>query len=657
MIMRQPFYLKLAMTNLRSNKEAYFPYALATSTLIGLFFMLDAMRKLVAAAKVSDTLNILLNMGVVVAGIVSVVVIFYINSILTKRRRKELGLYSVLGLEKRHVARVFGWEVAATGLFCLITGILGGILLSRLLFLILLNLLRIPVNLPFFIPLSTVLLTMGLFVLNFLLVTGYHLILIHHTDSLALMQGGSQGEREPKTRRLMTILGLVALAAGYGLSLSAKGTAEIVNVFLPAVLLVILATYLLFIAGSIALLKMLRRNKRFYYKSRNFIAVSGMLYRMKQNAEGLANICILSTCVLVVLSGTICFYVGQEDVLRTRFPKDVRVGCLYTPGSDVMLSDTVAEHAAKLGVTPTDAIGYESGSLWAPLTSGGKNFRCLFVPLKDYNRLTGQAASLEPGELLLYDRDNEFAGSSVTLASSAEGEIFEEQKEYSVLQRIDKPDFLSFDPVLLQVLLVVSDLESVPGLEFVEEAGSGSHRIVEYVYSFNLEGTDQQRLAFCTTLREALNEKVEHLSVSENIFTSRQDFYSLYGTLVFLGAFFVILFAITTVLIIYYKQISEGYDDRNRFCILRQVGLDEAEVRRTIRRQVMIVFFLPLMAALVHISVAFPSLCKMMAGLNMRNVPLFLACTVVTAVIYGLFYWVVYHTTAKTYYRLVQKGS
>ena len=327
--MRRNFNIRMALTNIKNNQNIYLPYFMAASLIVMLFYSLRSVSFMVANSTAAGgvTMSAMLQMSSWICGILSLVILFYVNSFIMKRRKKEFGLYSILGMEKRHIALVMAWEVLITGAIGIFCGIVLGALFSQLLFLLLLKIVGLPVALEFVIPFQEAA-TFVLFGIGFLILLGYDVISVCRTDPIALLRSEKEGEREPRTKWPLAALGFVTLGAGYWLALTVKTPSDALTVFFPAVLLVIIGTYCLFVAGSILILKLLRRNKNFYYQPKNFISVSGMMYRMKQNAVGLSNICILSTCVLVTLSSTVSLFIGEEDILRARYPRQIITSCV-----------------------------------------------------------------------------------------------------------------------------------------------------------------------------------------------------------------------------------------------------------------------------------------------------------------------------------------
>lgn len=650
--MTSRFYLRLAKTNIKNNRNIYTPYYIAAVLIVMLFYCLSSVTTMVAASN-SSTMAMMLGLCTIICGIMSLVILFYINCFVMKRRKREFGLYSILGMEKRHIARVMLWEVALTGVFCIVAGILCGAVFSQFFFLLLMRIAKLPTRLSFSIPLGSVGITFALFAAGFAVVLLYDVLSLRRTDPIALMRSGKEGEREPKARWLFALIGLVALGMGYFLALDAKNSSEALLAFFPAVLLVILGTYALFMAGSIALLKLLRKNKSFYYRPKNFISVSGMIYRMKQNAVGLANICILSTCVLVTLSSTVCLFIGEEDILHTMYPRDIAASCVAKSTEDGdRLREAAETHAETYGVSLASPIGFYR--IFCPGVRNGNSFeiqnyfdnstyQLYLTTLEDYNRNTGAKETLDKEEVLVAVHGEPLQDTSLSLAGH----------RYQIAQKIEIPEFVGATNQVATLVVVLPSFEALQAqLEEINATLSPDDaRVLFYHYRFDPVGAPSE---YFQTLYSSFSAQVPTLSNVQSLDDARSEFYELYGTLLFVGIFFVALFLICAVLIIYYKQITEGFDDHDRFRIMKNVGLSDAEVRSTISKQVLLVFFLPLLTAVLHISVAFPVLLKLLMSFNMVNVPLFFGCTAGSVLCFSVLYLFVYRLTSRTYYRIVQ---
>lgn len=656
--MSKLFYTRLAFTNLRKNKSTYFPYLLSSVVIISMFYIIQSLYYAATDAEFygAGTMGSVLELGSYVVGLFAVLLLFYTNGFLIKRRKKELGLYSILGMEKRHIACLLLCETLLTTLISLLLGLALGLLLSKLMFLLLNNITQFSIQIAFQISLPPMLNTILLFLVIFLLTLLYNLRHIHISNPITLLQSSRQGEKEPKTKWPLALFGLLCIAGGYTITLLVQTPFEAVTLFFAAVILVILGTYSLFTAGSIALLKFLRSRKKFYYNPRNFISVSGMIYRMKQNAAGLASICILSTAVLVILSSTVSLYAGQQEILDHRYPRDIVTHSAYREGIERNAQQAANETAKLHSLKIRNAVSYRSlsfvaaqeGAVMNPepkegSTSPSQIYEVVLFPLEDYNRATGQALTLLPGEVFLYAKLSPWKESSIQLGNQ------------TLAVRGSLPEAAPIQSSQLSQVIQVA----VPDLNTLQTilADFSSAETIRYTYDFDLEGPEEGLRAFCSDFPNAMANAGCDLIQADNVYDGQQDFLTTFGTLFFIGIFLGVLFTMATVLIIYYKQVSEGYDDRERFDIMQKVGLNRQEVKKTIHKQILLVFFLPLLTAVVHIAVAFHVISKLLMAFGLLNTNLFFLCTLGTVLVFALAYVLVYAMTAKTYYRLVQRKS
>jgi len=676
--MNKHIYFKLAINNIKKNKTTFFPFGLSCTTMIALFYMLFSISDQSSDAIFygGATMSTILRLGLWVCGIFSVLVIFYTNGFLLKRRKKELGLYSVLGMEKKHIGRILFWEIIFIGGVSLLGGLLGGLLFSRLMFLILLNLMKLSPSFNFSISVNGIILTLLIFSSIFLAIILYNNLKLKKLNPIELLHESNAGEREPKAKWISAIAGVICLFTGYYLALTTEDPVQAMSVFFVAVLFVIAGTYLLFMSGSIALLKILKKNKKYYYHKTHFITVSGMMYRMKQNAAGLANICILSTAVLVVLSSTISLYLGIEDIMRSRFPSDIITNYAYVPEEDAkyglnynydpdIIGEAVKSHAFKHNVEVYDVQSYYSFSAAGNIENG--KFKQVYnedsivdlylITLEDYKSMA--ANGNEIGEL--------HGNSAYLLSSSQEYKLMESISFNNYTFKIDKASKSmdmdkelekSLTKVYDYIYMIVPDFEHLlcirDEVNIMRKETVYANIPVVYNYKFNIRGDLSHKEEFGITLRNALNEAdVPHVSAVQDIYTSKQDTFSIFGSLFFIGIFIGILFLLATVLIIYYKQISEGYEDRNRFIIMQNVGMSKKEVKAVIKNQILTIFYLPIFLAVVHIAFAFDIIRKMLALLHLTNVNLFIVCTLGTILIFAVIYGIVYRLTASSYYKIV----
>ncbi len=670
--MNRGMYRRLALNNIRKNKNTFFPFSLSCIAMIAMFYMLHSIQmqaddNLFFGA---GTMRTILGFGTIICGVFSLFVVFYTNSFLMKRRSKEFGLYSILGMEKKHISRVVFWEIAVVGAGSIIIGLLSGVLFSKLMFLILLKIMHLQTDFAFKISVESLLLTFVLLTALFILIMLVNNIRIFRLKPIDLMSGSHAGEREPKAKWAMAVMGVICLGAGYYLAVTTKNPIQAMGTFFVAVLFVIEGTYLVFVSGSIALLKLLKGNKNYYYQKNHFITVSGMMYRMKQNAVGLSNICILSTAVLVVLSSTVSLYAGFNDIMRTRYPKDVMTQYLYEEEEDSedepghynysVLEPVLRARGARYHVNLKEieqyysysSVGVLEANAFRPDYEGSISDMTGFVTLEvmtveDFNSRMGSSYDVEKGKVLVYTSED---------AALSEETVKIAGREYPVSGRVQEvPEVSALDADFGQLWLIVPDLDMMKeirsGIDSAFE--DGAYTVIYYNFNFDLEGKDEDKKAFCTDLRNEIDETgIAHAAAIADSYTTRQELYGIYGSLFFIGIFLGALFLITTVLIIYYKQISEGYEDRERFIIMQKVGMSEREVKSVIRSQVLLVFFLPILLAVVHVCFAFEIIKKLLIIMDFTNVSLFILCTIATVAVFVIVYGIVYSLTAKAYYRI-----
>lgn len=622
-MMNSKIYGKLAVTNLKNNRKNYLPYILASAFSVMMYFIMDSLYRNPSLVKTGATLSIMLSYANVVLLIFSVIFLFYINSFLIKRRKKELGIYNILGMGKGHLAKMLFIESIITTTVSIIGGILAGILFGKLVYLVLLKILHLKRDIVYMISPVSVGITAAIFGCIFFVIFLYNLVQMKLSNPIELLRGGNAGEREPKTKWLMTIIGFVCLAGGYYISLTTKEPLQAIGQFFVAVLLVVAGTYALFMAGSITLLKLLRKKKSYYYKTRHFTAISGMIYRMKQNAVGLANICILSTMVLVMVSITISLYAGMNDVLVTRFPSEAQITNQgINQNEERQIGELVASITKENHTNPTSQIRFHEGNFTALYNDKTKNFNMttaqsygdtnivefVMIPLSDYNKTEGKAVKLADNEVLIYHRKNKNKSSIKN-----EETVHLNNDSYKVAANLDSMRIAKADAtnsvdgwyvIVKDTNIIKKYLKAVYGKDDMEDSVEDYHEFMQYVYSFNLDGSRTNRERTEQILQEQLQAKFKSAFI-EGRELSRENFYNFYGGFLFIGIFLGIIFLMATTLIIYYKQISEGYDDRERYQIMQKVGMSKKEVRQSIRSQVLLVFFLPLIMAVIHLAFAF----------------------------------------------------
>lgn len=662
-------YPRLAATNLKKNRRFYLPYLLACIVIVALFCIMLTLASdpYLGQMQHGGSVSQVLGFGVLIMALFSAIILFYTNSTFTKQRKREFAIYNILGMEKRHIAYVLFWESLYTAAMALFFGLVAAGVFSKLLQLVLVRLIGGEATFGLNISLMSIGYTAVFFGALFLLLLLNTIRIIHLSNPVQLLRAGSEGEREPRSKWILALLGAVCLAAGYIISLRTNAALYAIQYFFPAVILVIIGTYLTFIALSIVVLKALRKNRRYYYKTSHFATVSGLIYRMSRNAAGLASICILSTMVLVTVSTTVSLYKGVDAYAAVRWPQDMTLTLMTDTRTNTVpdvapVLQVVDDAMTRSGLTQSNVHGYRtvrfstlrSGDALDQFTGSGVDaYTVLVLDTEGYADLTGEQVTLAPGEALAWTDGKPF-GDTVTIC----GRAFR-------LRPLDSFPLDSGSSImgLHTLYLVVPDLDSVLDLRaqqnaYVSEHG-GTRSMLNYTYQFDLSGTDDEQLdALHTLLSDPAFASAAEAANVQYTTDMRADGYptlrSMYGGFLFLGFFLGFVFLFATVLIIYYKQVSEGYDDRGRFRIMQQVGMTPKEVKATIRTQVLLMFFLPLVTAAIHIAFAFPLIKQIVFAFGLQNVHLFLLCTLGTFGVFALLYTFVYLLTARTYYRIVR---
>ena len=671
------FFPKMAAGNLVRNRRFFFPYLLTGLLTVAMFYNItfltwnDDLKDLPGGS----VLPTIMYLGTIVVGLFAVIFLLYTNSFLIKRRQKEIGLYNILGMSKRHIAVVLLWETLYTCLIAIVGGLLIGILLSKLFLLLLYKLLFFSVHFGFSINYVSVGVTGILFLAIYLIALARNLLHVSMAKPVELLKGGNVGEKEPKTKVLLTLLGLLTLGAGYYIAITTESPLDALMLFFLAVILVIIGTYCLFTAGSIAFLKSMKKRKNYYYHPKHFISVSGMLYRMKQNAVGLANICILSTMVLVMLSTCVCMYMGVDNALKVAYPHDITF--TQTPGLSGNIPEDeyrtlVLDKVKTSGITPSSVQEYKSlalntvqtGDQFRPATQddGLDSLICTeILTAEGYTNLTGQSLNLAENQVAIYTTEDLNTQQSLNLMDSS----------FQVSQRLEEAPTTSVSAYTEKILtLVVANdqvMEDLFQQQFhYEDKGSN----IYWLLCLDFEGASEEDvLSLYDDLKETVrsyqvpqydeNGQITQETTGADCVSAcrqegKQDLYTMYGGLLFLGLFLGALFLMATVLIIYYKQISEGYEDKERFTIMEKVGMSQAQIRASIRSQVRAVFFLPLIGAVIHLAAAFKLITKLMAALYLYNIPLFAMTCMGTVVVFAVGYFIIYNLTARTYYKIVR---
>lgn len=680
--MKAGLYPKLAWDGIRKNKRFYLPYIL---TCIGMVMMFYIIHYLAAMPTLKDmpggrTMETVLGFGSWIVALFAVIFLFYTNSFLMRRRQKEFGLYNMLGMGKGHLSIVLFWESLILFVISMVGGLLSGILLSKMAELCLATVLNGEVDYALYINKDAFVDTWIIFVPVFTLIFIKSLIKIRKSSAVALLKSENVGEKPPKANYLFGIAGIVILAVAYYIAVSIENPLIAMAWFFIAVCLVIVGTYLLFISGSVMLCKLLQKNKRYYYQKNHFVSVSSMTYRMKRNGAGLASICILSTMVLVMMMGAGSLYFGKEDSLNTRYPTDINASVdfltegnehLYTPEKESAFLSRVDKVLEEYGVEPKDAQQVLSTTVAGMLKDGELILdpntvntadtqtmdyvtQIILIPLSSYNRSFNAQETLGKNEVIIQCVRRTYEDNTITLN---DGTV------WSVKEQIE--DVISSGDAAMSmipsVFIITDDIESA-FKTFNAELGEISEEYMcrlELSYAFNADISNNEKIELGAAIEEA--ERDMQISGDGDFYSysveckekERSDYYGLFGGIFFLGIFLSIIFLAATVLIIYYKQVTEGYEDEARFGIMRKVGMTTRDIRKSINSQMLTVFFLPLITAALHVGFAFPMVQKLLVMFNLRNTMLSVLVTGIAIVVFGIFYAIVYRITSNAYYSIV----
>ena len=667
-------YRHLAWDGIRKNSRLYVPYLLTGVGAVSFFYILVALSRLPEGTLPgSGSVQVILNLGSFVLWVFSLLLLFYTHSFLIRRRNREFALYNVLGMGKRDIARILCWETLLSGGISLAGGLALGILLGKLAELGLLRMVGAATDMVYRVSAGGLLLTLGLYAGIFLLILISSLVRVGRSTAVQLMRSQAEGEKPPRANWALAVLGILLLAGAYYLAVTIREPLAALTWFFAAVLMVILATYLLFISGSVALCRLLQKNPRFYYQKRHFVSVSSLVYRMKRNGAGLASICILGTMVLVMLSSTTCLYFGAEDSANMRYPRDINITLAgetpeqITDGNIERYRRAIADYTSERGVPPKDVQNYRYIN-----TSGlfsGDTVQCWYsregvsasyselrdiyiVSTADYAARTGENVSLAPDEVLLLTYKCSYERPTLTLAMD---DVSHTWRVADVRNGYFLPPTVG--GFIAQMTLIVNDTASA-----VQDFRTYNGHVVtmqyKWVYNFNTDLGDEECVALTQgvmrTLGEVEPEQGYMYLLAECRADGSADFYGSNGALFFIGIMLTLVFMLAAVLILYYKQISEGYEDAARFEILQKVGMTRKEIKKSINSQILTVFAAPLLASGVHLCFAFPLLRKLLMMFGLSNTPLLVGVTVGSYLVFAMLYVVMYKATSRSYYQLVK---
>ncbi len=674
--MKHTIYPRLAWTGIRKNSRLYLPYILTCIGMVIMFYIISFLSAsdYIGSCKGGKQMQMVLQICCGLIGFLSALFLFYTNSFLMRRRKKEFGLYNILGMGKWNIARVLLWETIMIAGISLFAGVVLGVLLSKIAELCMVNILGAEALFLMSVDITSILHTLILFSMIFLLILANALRQLHFANPIELLHSENTGERPPRANWLFAVVGVALLGGAYYLAVTLENPIEVMLLFFVAVIMVIAATYLLFMAGSVVICKVLQRNKKYYYRTNHFISVSSMVYRMKRNGAGLASICILCTMVLVMVSSTVCLYVGKEEGMRIRYPRDIN----FYARTDNAAALTGTEAEELRGIFHKVLSGYpqkvenfmdyrrgetsvyeKDGVLWTEdpgvyASDIGKIWQVYLVPLEDYNRLMGENEELSGREVLLYTTKRSYNGKEICLSNHT---------PFTVKKNVDFIDDGEAAMIAIpSMFLIVADFDAVAE-EFsglVDYAGDKAFSI-KWIYAFDLAFEDEGQVEITNEIWDSVMQ-YEKDRIEESVFTSlqiegiakeRSNFFALYGGLFFLGILLGIVFVFAAVLIMYYKQVSEGYEDQSRFEIMQKVGMTKEEIKKSVNSQVITVFFLPLLAAGLHLAFAFPMINKCLVMFGLMNGELLAVVTLICFGVFALLYVAVYRITSHSYYAIV----
>ncbi len=674
--MKFGLYPKLAFEGIKKNKRLYIPYILTCVGMIIMYYIIIFIQTDKAIANLplgASGVVMVLELGGWVVAFFSLLFLFYTNSFLMRRRKKEFGLYNILGMGKFNLARIIFWETVIIAVISLVTGLAIGIALAKLAELGLLNLLNADINYTVSISMQGVFMTLAVFGVIFLILLLNSIRQIKFSTAMSLLKSENTGEKPPKANWFWGVSGVIILAVAYYIAITVENPIAAMLYFFLAVIMVIIATYILMMTGSVVFCRILQKNKRYYYKANHFVSVSSMAYRMKRNGAGLASICILATMVLVMISSTTCLYFGVESTLTARYPKDINfdlycadVNDFYGKAPDEA-REAILQKVSEYGGEITDVYDYRNvsfeGSISGDTLDISRYFNSIapseisamvvlqFVPLDDYNAIMGTRETLEPGEAFAIPYRTEFSEDELKV---------NDYVQFKIKKVLD--DFaLGADAAMYAVptiVVVVSDMrESLSPLESIADFRGAQLMSKKWTYNFDTT-VDKDKQAELNreirNLKESLfadNEKIRIKTESRE--ASRDDYYSMFGGLFYIAIILSIVFIIAAVLIIYYKQISEGYEDRARFDIMQKVGMTKREIKKSINSQLLTVFFLPLAAAGLDLAFAFPMIKRILMVFNLNNPMLFAMTTLISFAVFAVAYTIVYKITSNAYYGIV----
>ena len=680
--MKMFFYPKLAWTGMRNNRKLYLPYLITCISMVAMLYIVGFLSNSEAVGRLpgGGTICVALSLGIWIIALFAGLFLMYSSSFLMRRRKKEFGLYNILGMGKSHLGKVVFWETLITASISVFVGLFVGITVSKLAELSIINIIGGDVDYSLTISHSSISIAVIVFAIIFLILMIKSIWQIYRTNAVNLIKSENVGERLPRLYWLWGILGALILGVAYYIALSIEEPLSTLFLFFGAVIMVIVATYLLFTSGSVLMCKLLQKNKWYYYKPNHFVSVSSMAYRMTRNGAGLASICILLTMVLVMLSSTSCLFFGAEESLHVRYPREINMDAYFIDSESgdyndlEMIREHIDGYLDDFNITKDNVIDYRVASLSGQMNGSeleldpnkmqfngtdvhGDVWIVNFVPLEDYNRITGDEYNLGEDEVLIYVFRSPYNEEELTLSGTPLSfRVKEHLPEFPI-------DGNSTSNIMPALYVVVPDFYQTLALLNNMRASSGNDLLeIHWRYGFDTNVDEQtqkalyEKLAFSSYEDETFMETLDYIRFDSRAY-ERSGFTGTFSGMFMLGLVLSIVFLFAAVLIIYYKQITEGYEDQKRFEVMQKVGMTKQDIRKSINSQMLTVFFMPLVTAGLHLCFAFPMIPQLLRLFTMTNVMLFAQTTLICFVLFGLIYLVIYKVTSNAYFSIVSGAS
>lgn len=667
---KKGLFRHLAWNGIKKNYKLYAPYILAAAGMAAMFYIILSLGRssFLIGLGGAATAILVLRLGVVVIGVFAVIFMFYTNSFLIRTRTREFGLYNILGMSRRHISRIVAIETLMAAGLSLAGGLIVGILFEKLAELFFVRLIGEQTTYAFTLDFGACLITAGVFLAIFLLVMLRSMFRIYRQNTIELLKAENFGEKPPRAKWVLTLVGILLLGGAYVIAVLMAAPLQAITMFFFAVIMVIVATFILFISGSVSVCRALQKNKKYFYKTKHFVSLSSMVYRMKRNGAGLASICILSTMVLVMISSTSCLYFGKEASLNARYPRefdvDIRMEDGLSDEKSLEIKDTlrssITQTVNSFGTDPVNVVEAEMvyasvfirdgvmtnsySPLEMSLNDSASAWDVYFVTLESFNRYMGENRTLADDEVILCTYLDEYEYDTITVPSGRKYTIVDSTK-----------DFFKFGEIASDISpAVIFVAKSLPALE-----PEGIYREVLWYYLFDVDADEAMIADIYDGIIDSVSDVMKMYQEEIGWFTgesrtlNRSDFFGMYGGLFFLGIALSIVFTFALVLILYYKQISEGYEDRSRFEIMRKVGMTDEDIRKSVNSQMGNVFYMPLVAAVIHLGFAIPMIFSMLKLFSVTEFSALVVSAVLSVVAFGIIYTVVYKITSNSYYKLV----